>query len=306
MELLAYITITELRYILAVAQEMHFGKAAQKCFVSQPTISIAIRKLEDNLGVIIFERSKTSLIITEVGQQILHKARQIIEGISDIQTIAKQSKLPYAMPIKIGAIYTIGPYFFPQLINELNHGKSKIKLIIEEGYTQNLQTKLITGELDVIILATPFKQQGITTKYLYSEELKIIIPTNHEWKNRKSIKPSELSTQTLLLLQMGNCFRDEILKICPTFMATDNNTSTNNMITTTSLETVKYMVTSNLGISVMPNKAIKPTDNNTYLIKQFASPIPHREIIIAYRSEFPRQAILQQLINVIQEINTLS
>ena len=306
MELLAYITITELRYILAVAQERHFGRAAQKCFVSQPTISIAIRKLEGSLGVVIFERSKTSLIITEVGQQILHKARQIIDCISDIQTIAKDSKSPFALPVKVGAIHTIGPYFFPKLINELNKKKSEIKLIIEEGYTQDLQTKLISGELDLIILASKFDYQGITTKPLYSEELEIIIPQNHTWKDRISIKPEELSTQTLLLLQMGNCFRDEILKICPTCAVKHNgNELNNNMITATSLETIKYMVASSLGISVMPKSAIKSDDNSLYRIKPFIKPTPHREVIIAYRDEFPRQAIIHQLIQSIQFIGSL-
>ena len=302
MELLANVTFTELKYILAVEKEMHFGRAAANCFVSQPTLSIAIKKLEDSLGVTIFERSKTTLIITEIGHQILDKARVIVEQISEIKVIAKESKNPFSTPVKVGAIHTIGPYLFPELINQLNNTNSPINIIIEEGYTDNLHQKLLSGELDVIIVASPFNHQGITTTTLYTEALEIIIPNNHKWSDRFQIKPEELYNETLLLLGKGNCFRDEVLQICPKCIDNDKDNKSK-MIITTSLETIKYMVARGLGVSIMPNSAIKNDNSNLYLTKKFEKIAPKREVVIAYRSSYFRTTLIQNLIQSIQKIS---
>ncbi len=302
MELLANITVTELRYILAVEKEMHFGRAAASCFVSQPTLSIAIRKLEESLGVTIFERSKTTLLITEIGRQILDKAMIIVEQISEIKAIAAESKAPLSTPLKIGAVHTIGPYLFPEVINELNNINSPINIVIEEGYTKSLHEKLNSGELDAIIVASPFDYNGITTEVLYTEPLKIIIPNNHKWSNKGSIKPEDLYTETLLLLGKGNCFRDEVLQVCPKCIG-NNKDNASKMIVTTSLETIKYMVARGLGVSIMPNTALKNDDNKLYIIKKFANLTPTRKVLIAYRSSYFRASIIQNLINTIQNIS---
>ncbi len=302
MELLVNITVTELKYILAVEKEMHFGRAAATCFVSQPTLSIAIRKLEENLGVTIFERSKTTLLITEIGRQILDKAKIVVEQISEIKAIAKESKATFSTPLKVGAIHTIGPYLFPGLINELNNNDSPINIIIEEGYTENLHKKLNSGELDAIIVASPFDYSGITTELLYTEALEIIIPNNHKWSGKTKIKPEDLYAETLLLLGKGNCFRDEVLQICPKCI--DNNKdNTSKMIVTTSLETIKYMVARGLGISIMPSTALKNDDNKLYITKKFANLTPTRKVLIAYRSSYFRTSIIQKLINTIQNLS---
>lgn len=300
MALLINITITELRYILAVAHELHFGRAAKKCFVSQPTLSIAIAKLESNLGVQIFERSHNKIIITTIGQTILNKAQQIIKTTQDIQLLAEEYKSPLSQPLKIGAIHTVGPYLFPELINQLGNLLSPIKLIIEEDYTQNLHKRLMSGELDVIIVAKPFDYPEINTINLYNEPLDIIIPHNHVWKNKQTINPNELLGETLLLLGKGNCFRDAVLKICPHCITDDQQNQPANTIVTSSLETIKYMVARNMGISIMPRSALKSGANNLYLTKAFITPTPTRQIVLAYRKSFPRPTIINNLVDTIK------
>ncbi|MFN7095822.1 MAG: LysR family transcriptional regulator, partial [Burkholderiales bacterium] len=190
-----FLTLTELRYIIALAQERHFGKAAQKCFVSQPTLSIAIKKLEENLGIMIFERNKNKVMITEAGTEIIAQAQQVIDGVSKIQEFAKSNANPLAKPLKIGAIHTVGPYLFPKLITILHHTAPEMKLIIEEGFTSTLDEKLNAGELDAIILAKPFNKPNITIIELYQESLDLIIPARHSWREKTAIDPNSLDQQ---------------------------------------------------------------------------------------------------------------
>ncbi|MFN8770499.1 MAG: hydrogen peroxide-inducible genes activator [Neisseriaceae bacterium] len=295
MDLLTHITLAELRYILAVSEELNFNKAADKCFVSQPTLSIAIKKLENSLGVSIFERNKNSVIITDIGSKIIVKAKQVINLISEIQFLAKSTDNPYSYRIKIGAIHTVGPYIFPTIIDWLNKEQSEIKLIIEENYTDTLYQQLLNANLDVIIVAAPFDYPNIKTIHLYNEPLDLIIPKDHKWTKRKSINPKDLINETLLLLNKGNCFRDQVLALCP-YCNTSNETS--NMIATTSLETIKYMVMRNMGVTIIPRSAIDSKHPN-YQVKPFTKPIPQREIILAYRNGFPYENILQELSRVI-------
>lgn len=300
MNSLANFSLHELRYIIALAEEKHFGHAAQKCFVSQPTLSIAVKKIEQSLGVTIFERSKTKVLLTEVGQQIIDKAYGIMRTVKEIQDIALTSQDIYAKPLKVGAIYTVGPYLFPNLISNINKSNAKLRLIIEEGFTSQLTTKLLNGDLDAIIVAMPFERPDVLVTELYSEPLDIIIPINHEWSSKQSINPEELSSQRLLLLGQGNCFRDQVLNICP--QCTDYGANSDNgMIITSSLETIKYMVANNIGISIMPRSAIIDIKNSNPFIqrKPFASQAPKREIVIAYRVEFPRGKLVHQVADLI-------
>ncbi len=300
MHILTNFSLTELRYIVSVAKENNFNKAAQKCFVSQPTLSIAIKKLEDQLGVKIFERNKKTFIITDIGEKIITKAQQILEYATEIQIIAKENQSPYSIPLKIGAIHTVGPYLFPVLIKELNNNNSKIKLFIEEDYTNNLYQKLKVGELDAIIIASPFEHKEIKLIELYSEPLELIIPNNHSWINKSSINSKDLINQTILLLGQGNCFRDAVLKIWPKFDQNNNlnnNKNFPNIITTTSFETIKCMVTRDLGISIMPKSAIIENNAN-YISKPFNNKI-YRNILIAYRNNFSRINILNEIARII-------
>lgn len=298
MDFLTHITLTELRYILAVAQELNFNKAAGICFVSQPTLSIAIKKLENSLGVIIFERNKNRVLITDAGAKIIDKARQVFNLITEIKVIAKENNNPYDTPLRIGAIHTVGPYIFPAIIDKLNEEKSKIKLVVEEDFTDNLHQKLLDATLDVIIVAEPFEYPNIEIMHLFKEPLDIIMHKSHKWISKKSINPNELQNEVLLLLNQGNCFRDQVLQICPQCTLPNKNTASNT-ITTTSLETIKYMVMRNLGISIMPRHAID-LHNTHYVTKHFTKPTPQRKICLCFRSGFSRTSMLTELVNIIK------
>jgi LysR family transcriptional regulator, hydrogen peroxide-inducible genes activator len=297
------ITLTELNYVVAVAKEMHFSKAAQTCFVSQPTLSIAIKKLEDRLGVAIFERDKNKVLITVTGQEIIVKAQQIIENVSNLQNFAKEQKNIYEQPLKLGAINTVGPYLLPQLITSLQQNNSKIKLTIEEDFTSNLARKLNDGNLDAIIVAQPFTGTNLEFQALYSEPFDIITPNDHPLtKLKTNINPSELTKQTLLILDKGNCFRDQVLQICPQCDLNNTNQSTT-MIITSSIETIKYMVASNIGISIVPRYSMHDKDKASIKIKHFIKPEPQRDIVIMYRSSFSRKAIINEITTLIQKIH---
>ncbi len=205
-------TLTELRYIVAVSQKNHFGKAAQACFVSQPTLSIAIKKLEEELGIRLFERSsKNEIRITEIGQQIINQAKIVLQQTQILGEIAQQGKDPLAGQFKLGVIYTIGPYLLPSLIPRLRETAPNLKLIIEENFTANLFQSLKQGTLDAIVISYPFDEAGIETAALYQEPFVVALPRNHEWRNREQIKPEELVSQDLMLLGAGHCFRDQVI-----------------------------------------------------------------------------------------------
>ncbi len=296
-----FITLTELRYLIAVSRELHFGRAAEKCFVSQPTLSIAIKKLEENLQVQIFERNKSQVIITEAGLEIIVLAKQVMESINKIEDFALRNQDQFLTPLKIGAIHTVGPYLFPDLITKINQVESPLKLVIEEDMTANLSEKLIKGDLDAIIVAQPFMRPNIILSHLYYEPLDIILPINHILNKRKTISPEELDDQTLLLLGEGHCFRDHVLQICPqcTFTASFGSPHT---IITNSIETIKYMVANKIGISIVPRRSLHRINNASIKVKPFTKPIPQREIILAYRNHFSRNKAISELINLIQQL----
>ncbi|MDH3450460.1 MAG: LysR substrate-binding domain-containing protein, partial [Gammaproteobacteria bacterium] len=213
-------TLTELRYIVAVSQKNHFGKAAQACFVSQPTLSIAIKKLEEELDVRLFERSsKNEIRITEIGQQIVNQAYIVLQEAQILIEIAQQGKDPLSGQFKLGVIYTIGPYLLPSLIPLLRKTAPNLKLIIEENFTANLYQSLKQGTLDAIIISYPFEEPGIETAPLYDEPFIVALPRNHEWKQRERIPPEDLASQDLMLLGAGHCFRDQVIEACPDCMS---------------------------------------------------------------------------------------
>tara|TARA_R110000868_G_scaffold10639_3_gene51584 strand:- start:1369 stop:2277 length:909 start_codon:yes stop_codon:yes gene_type:complete len=299
-------TLTELRYIVAVAQTKNFGKAAQKCFVSQPTLSVAVKKLEEQLGVAIFERDKNSVRITEVGEGIVTQAQKVLEEADRIKVIANAGQDQLSQPLRVGAIYTVGPYLFPDLIPALKQAAPDLPLIIEENYTARLSEKLHNGELDAIIIALPFKEAGIKTEALYDEKFDVVMPTDHKWKTKKAIQPEDFAGETVLLLGEGNCFRDEVIAACPACAVPKQaQTQAEKMLEGSSLETIRYMVVNGLGVSVFPRSAISEHCRSHKLItvKPFAKPEPYRQIALAYRDSFPRPEAIELLSTVIKTAN---
>ncbi len=291
-------TLTELRYIVAVARERHFGHAAEACFVSQPTLSVAVKKLEDELGVAIFERSKNDIGITPVGEAIVAQAQRVLEEADAIRSLAKQGQDQLTGPLRVGAIYTIGPYLFPLLIPTLHERAPQMPLLIEENYTARLGERLKQGDLDVIIIALPFNEPGILTLPLYDEPFVVILPAAHPWTAREAIPAVELADESLLLLGQGHCFRDQVLNVCPACQRSSQGSHTlQHTVEGGSLETIRHMVASGLGITVLPCTAAGADRYAQRLLKirRFTDPAPDRRVALAWRSSFPRPKAIEAL-----------
>lgn len=297
-------TLTELRYITAVARELHFGRAASACFVSQPTLSVAIKKLEDELGVTIFERHQHEVTLTPVGEQIIEQARQVLEQANTIKLIAEEGKDPLKGRVRLGVIYTIGPYLLPKLIPLLTRDAPELTLIIDEGFTADLAEKLRQGDLDMIIVSTPFEMHGIATEVLYKEPFMVALPKGHPLAKKKSIKADDLVNETLLLLRAGNCFRDQVMEVCP---ACKSDTFSKDKIQKTlegsSLETIRQMVAAGSGVTVLPGSSIVDQQGVDSLLeyRPFARPVPEREVALAYRQSYPRKKLVEVMIQAIRE-----
>ncbi len=294
-------TLTELRYIVAVARKRHFGKAAEACFVSQPTLSIAIKKLESELDVRLFERSsKNEIRITDIGQQIVDQAQKVLRETQVIHEIAQQGKDPLSGPFRLGAIYTIGPYLLPDLIPRLNTATPNLTLIIEEDFTANLARKLKNGDLDAIVISYPFDEPGIATTPLYEEPFVVAIPPGHAWNEREDIAVDELAGQDLMLLGAGHCFRDQVLAACPKCMSQSSELT--RKLEGSSLETIRHMVAAGTGITVLPCTSLLNRHSNRELvrIKPFTDPRPGRVVALAWRKHYPRSEAIEAIAEAIR------
>ncbi|MBF7728738.1 hydrogen peroxide-inducible genes activator [Pseudomonas sp. N040] len=295
-------TLTELRYIVTLAQEQHFGHAAERCHVSQPTLSVGVKKLEDELGVMIFERSKSAVRLTPVGESIVAQAQKVLEQAQGIRELAQSGKNQLAAPLKVGAIYTIGPYLFPHLIPQLHKVAPQMPLYIEENFTHVLRDKLRNGELDAIIIALPFQEADVLTKPLYDEPFCVLLPAAHPWTAKSSIDAALLNDKSLLLLGEGHCFRDQVLEACPATTGKGGSGHQHTTVESSSLETIRHMVASGLGISVLPLSAV---DSHHYApgileIRPLSAPVPFRTVAIAWRASFPRPKAIEMLADSIR------
>jgi LysR family transcriptional regulator, hydrogen peroxide-inducible genes activator len=299
-------TLTELRYIVTLAQEQHFGRAAERCYVSQPTLSIAVKKLEDELGVALFERTKSRVQPTPLGEQIVVQANLVLEQTATIRDMANSGKDQLSSPLSVGAIFTIGPYLLPKFIPHLQQMANRMPLYVEENYTHNLRKKLRNGELDVIIVALPFNEPDVVTQVLYEEPFVVLMPKDHAFAKRKTITPDDLNSEQLLLLGEGHCFRDQVLTTCPHLQQMPEDDGSPSNIRTaaegSSLETLRHMVASGLGITVLPLCAAEsPLYASDLLItRPFTSPSPTRSVVLAWRASFPRHKAVDALRKAIQ------
>jgi LysR family transcriptional regulator, hydrogen peroxide-inducible genes activator len=281
-------TLNELRYIVAVAQEKSFGRAAQRCFISQPALSVAIQKLEEELQTQLFERGKSEITVTPVGERIVEQAHKVLEEAARIRDIAQAGRNQLAGLFRLGAIYTVAPYLLPDLVPALNALAPDMPLEIEENITEQLEAALKTGRIDAAIIALPFQPPGIATEFLYEEPFQVVVPQRHPWAKRKTIEPSELAGEHTILLNVGHCFRDQVLESCPELNRGDAPVTRSN-----SLETIRNMVASGLGISVLPRDALTPKYHSRLVVPvPFAKPVPSRRIALAYRKSFPRPAAI--------------
>lgn len=295
-------TLTELRYIVALAQTQHFGRAAERCHISQPTLSVGVKNLEEDLGVLIFERSKSAVRVTPVGEAIVAQAQRVLEQAHTIRELAQAGKNQLTAPLRVGAIYTVGPYLFPQMIPLLHRSAPEMPLYIEENFTHVLRDKLRNGELDVIIIALPYQDADVLTKIAYEEPFCVLLPAEHPWTQRDSIDSNMLNDKSLLLLGEGHCFRDQVLEACPTTQV-GNPENRYTTVEASSLETIRHMVASGLGVSVLPLSAV---DNHRYAegviaVRPFTAPAPTRTVAIAWRATFPRPKAIDVLMDAIRQ-----
>ncbi len=290
-------TLTELKYIVAVARERHFGRAAEACFVSQPTLSVAIRKLEDELGVQLFERSHSDVSVTPVGERIVEQAQRVLEQTNMLREIARQGTDPLAGPLRVGVIYTIGPYLLPRLIRRVIADTPQMPLILQENFTVKLLEALRQGDLDVAILADPFADQGLMTQAVYDEPFLVAVPRHHPWADRASVSSDELKRETMLLLGTGHCFRDHVLEVCPELSRfSQASAGIQKTFEGSSLETIRHMVAAGIGITVLPVMARGEAGDDSLLrYLPFDPPAPVRRVSLAWRKSFPRAAAIEAL-----------
>jgi LysR family transcriptional regulator, hydrogen peroxide-inducible genes activator len=295
-------TLTELKYIVAVARHKHFGRAAEACFVAQPTLSVAIKKLEEELGVVMFERGGTDVSTTPIGAQIVAQAEHVLEQTAAIKKIAKQNHDPLAGVFRLGLIYTIAPYLLPTLVRGMIAHTPNMPLVLQENYTIRLLELLRQGELDAAIVALPLPEKGFMTLPVYEEPFVVAVPAHHPWATRQSIHAAELKSETMLLLGNGHCFRDQVLEVCPEMARFA--TSEDGIARTfegSSLETIRHMVASGIGITVLP-KASAPNSTSTdgmLCHLPFSDPVPTRQVALVWRKSFTRLAAITALQQVI-------
>lgn len=288
-------TLTELRYIIAVAQERHFGRASAVCNVSQPTLSVAIKKLEEELGVAIFERGAGEIRVSPIGERIIEQAQQTLDAADNVKQIALHGKKQLAGPLRIGAIHTIGPYLFPELIPLLRKAAPEMPLVVEENYTSVLTKKLKSGKLDVIIIALPFEEHGIVCKPLYKEPFVVLLPASHPLTARESINTKNLEKENVLLLGQGHCFRDHVIEACPACVPKPGlEGDLPHTVEGSSLETIRHMVVSGLGVTVLPCTAAGAHSYSQRLlaIRRFSKPIPSRTVALAWRVTYTRPKVI--------------
>jgi LysR family hydrogen peroxide-inducible transcriptional activator len=308
-------TLTELKYIVAVARERHFGKAAEACHVSQPTLSVAVKKLEEELELKLFERSANEVTVTPLGEEVVRQAQAVLEQAASIKEIAKRGKDPLAGALRLGVIYTIAPYLLPELVKNVIARTPQMPLMLQENFTVKLLEMLRTGEIDCAILAEPFPDTGLAVAPLYDEPFVAAVPSNHPLARQTTVTADQLKSETMLLLGTGHCFRDHVLEVCPEFARFSSNAEgIRKSFEGSSLETIKHMVAAGMGVTLVPRLAVpggsldprpkrrREQDNYIRYIPiadEAGGEPPTRRVVLAWRRSFTRYEAIAALRNAI-------
>jgi len=293
------VTLTELRYIVALAQEQHFGRAAERCNVSQPTLSIAVKKLEDELGATLFERGKQGVLVTPLGARIVAMAGEVLQRTAEIKDVAAADADQLDGPLALGTLPTIGPYLLPQFIPLLHEMAGGLPLYVEEATQPTLATKLRNGDLDAILITAPFSEPDIVTQPLFEEAFVVLVPARHRLAGKSLITATDLEASEVLLLDEGHAFREQVLTAFPHLRAQD---APRGSMTGSTLETLRHMVASGLGLTILPQSAAHTPlyAANLLVAKAFAEPVPKRTLALAWRVSFPRHKAIDVLRRAIQ------
>lgn len=287
--------IRDLKYLVTLADQRHFGKAAEACFVSQPALSMQIKKMEEFLGVQLIERNNKSFFFTEIGQAITEHARDILYKFESMKSVAEQSRDPLSGELHLGVIPTLAPYLLPHIIPGLSKSFPKLTLFLVEEQTQHLITKLKHGKLDGALFGLPLTDEDFEALPLFEEELLLATHANHIFAKKKLIRHTDLKNKTLLLLEDGHCLRDQAISLCHSVDALADK-----KFQATSLETLRHMVASKAGITLMPKLSCRSNDGVCYL--PFSSPKPTRTVGMIWRPTSAKKILLINIVNQIRKL----
>src|ERR1044071_3447059 len=291
--------LRDLRYLVALADTRHFGKAAERCFVSQPTLSAQSKKLEEYLGVQLLERQPRKVTLTETGAKIVAVARRVLQHSDEIIALARNEHDPLAGKLKLALIPTIGPYLLPLVARRLRKQLPRLQLMLYEYQTQPLLEKLRSGEIDVGLVALPVPDDGLETRALYEEAFTVALPSNHPLAKKTSVKLDDLNGQSLLLLEDGHCLRDQALEVCSRVEVKESEE-----YRATSLETLWQMVAAGLGVTLLPELATQGPfgSGNALAVRPFSRPVPSRTVGAAWRKSTTRTEALTAVCDVITAV----
>ena len=307
-------TLRQLRYLAALARHGHFGRAAEECSVTQPALSVQIQELEEELEVKLFERGGNEVTVTPLGEEIVRQAQAVIEQAAAIKEIAKRGKDPLAGPLRLGIIYTIGPYLLPDLVRQAIARTPQMPLMLQENFTVKLLEMLRTGEIDCAILAEPFPDTGLAMAPLYDEPFMVALPSHHPLAARAAVNAEELKKETMLLLGTGHCFRDHVLEVCPEFARFSSDAEgIRKSFEGSSLETIKHMVAAGMGVTLVPRlsvpkEALAPKrrrkDEDAFvsylpITDEHGGAPPTRRVVLAWRRSFTRYEAIAALRNAV-------
>lgn len=285
--------LRDLRYLVALADHRHFGRAAAACFVSQPTLSTQIRKLEDELGVTLVERSPRKIMLTPTGLQVAERARRIVGDVEQMKEVARRSQDPEAGVVRLGIFPTLGPYLLPHVIPNIRGRFPQLELLLVEEKSDELLHRLRDGRLDAALLALPLDDDQLHAEFLFEEPFLLAVSGQHPLARRLHLDVQELSSQKLLLLEDGHCLRDQALAVCRLFGANEKSE-----FRATSLETLRQMVAADVGITLLPTLSVKPPvprSDNIRLLDFEGEDRPSRRIAMAWRRSSAMTGFLEQL-----------
>jgi LysR family hydrogen peroxide-inducible transcriptional activator len=291
--------LRDLRYLVALAEHKHFGRAAEASFVSQPTLSTQIKKLEDELGVALVERTPRKVLLTEVGREIVQRARDVLNEVEQIRSIARRTLDPESGTVRLGIFPTLGPYLLPHVVPRIRARFPRLELLLVEEKTEVVLGQLREGRLDAGILALPIHDEQLHTEFLFEEPFVLAVPERHEFSRRRALRLDELSDQSLLLLEDGHCLRDQALEVCHLSGAGEKSG-----FRATSLETLRQMVAADVGITLLPTLAVQPPvaqSGNVHLIP-FRGEAPSRRVAMLWRKSSAMAPFLKKLANVVREL----
>ena len=288
--------LRDLQYLVALAETGHFGEAAERCHVSQPTLSAQIKKLEEYLGVALFERQPRKVSPTEVGARIVERARRVLRETDDIRELARGSRDPMTGRLRVGLIPTIGPYLLPRVAVKLRRALPRLSLMLYEYQTAPLLARLRDGGLDLAILALPADTAGLDTRSLFAEAFVLAMPRSHRLASRRRVRPADLEDETLLLLEEGHCLRDQALEACGSVPVNEEQD-----FRATSLETLRQMVAAGLGVTLLPRLAAEGpiAGARGLVLRPFAPPTPARMVGAAWRPSTTRGPAIEAVCEVI-------